>query len=115
MKKLLRTLSPALFILPAVINTVVLLWIFVYPWLDQPQSIRIPWQILLAVAMFWLSGILLSCSKWYGGLPAISVPVFIVIENLSSYAGMSHISWLPIAAITTAYYILCGIIAHHYK
>ena len=115
MKKLLYALSPALFILPAVINTLVVLWIWVYPWLDQPQMIRIPWQMLLALALFWISGILLGMGKWYGGIPAAAVPLYICLENITGYAGMSHISWFPIAVLTICYYALCGLLAVTYK
>ena len=112
MKKLFRFLSPALFILPAVINTLVILWIFVYPWLNQPQYIHIPWQMLLTAAAYWFSGILLSSGKWYGGIPAAAVPVYVLIENASGYTGIGHIGWFPIAAVTILYYGVCGILAH---
>ena len=115
MKKLLQCLSPALFIFPAVINTLVVLWIWVYPWMDQPQNIRIPWQMLLALALFWISGILLGLGKWYGGIPAAAVPIYICLENITGYAGMSHISWTPIAAVTVLYYALCGLLAVNLK
>ena len=115
MKKLLTTLAPALYILPAVINTIVVLWVFVYPWMDQPQQIQIPWQLLLVLALFWISGILLGAGKWYGGLPGAAVPVYAYFESLSGYSGMSHISWLPIAAVTLGYFALCGLLAHKLK
>ena len=108
MKRLLHILSPALFILPAVINTLVILWIYVYPWMDQPRYIHIPWQMLAVLSLFWISGILLGMGKWYGGLPGAIVPVYAYAESLTGYAGMGHINWLPIAAVTIAYYTLCG-------
>ena len=112
MKKLLSILSPALFILPAVINTIVVLWIFVYPWLDQPASVQIPWQMLLLLSLFWISGIVLGCGKWYGGIFGALVPVYAYMESLSGYGGLSHISWLPIAIVTVGYYALCGLLAY---
>ena len=115
MKKLLTILAPALYILPAVINTIVVLWVFVYPWTDQPQKIHIPWQILLVLALFWISGILLGDGKWYGGISGAAVPVYAYFESLSGYSGMSHISWLPIAAVTLVYYALCGLLAYKSK
>jgi len=115
MKKLLRMLSPALFILPAVINTVVVLWIWVYPWLDHPSAIRIPWQMLVTLALFWISGILLGLGKWYGGIPGAIVPVYACVQSLGGYAGMSHISWMPIAIVTVCYYAVCGLLADRLK
>ena len=112
MKKLLNALAPAIFILPAVINTIVVLWVFVYPWMDQPQQIQIPWQLLLVLALFWISGILLGSGKWYGGIPGAVVPVYAYVESLSGYSGMSHIDWFPIVIITLGYYALCGLLAH---
>jgi len=112
MKKLLSVFCPALFILPAVINTIVVLWVFVCPWMDQPEQIHIPWQMLLVLSLFWISGILLGAGKWYGGIPGALVPLYAYTESLSGYSGMSHISWLPIAAVTVGYYIICGLLAH---
>ena len=112
MKKLLTILAPALYILPAVINTIVLLWVFVYPWMDQPEQIHIPWQLLLVLSLFWISGILLGSGKWYGGIPGAFVQIYAYIESLSGYSGMSHISWLPVVIVTVGYYALCGLLAH---
>ena len=111
MKKLLNALRPILFFAPAVINTVVVLWVFVYPWLGTPDGIHIPWQMLLVLGLFWLSGILLSLGKGYGGIPAIGVSLYLMLESSSGYAGMSHIDWQPIAAVTIAYYLICGHLA----
>ena len=115
MKKLLSVLSPALFILPAVINTVVVLWVWVYPLMDDPSFIQIPWQMLLVLALFWISGILLGMGKWYGGIPGAAVPVYAYVQSLSGYSGMSHMDWLPIAAVTVGYYILCGLLAYRLR
>lgn len=114
-KKLLSALCPAIFILPAVINTIVVLWVFVYPWMDQPEQIHIPWQILLPLSLFWISGIVLRTGKWYGGIPGALVPLYAYIESLNGYSGMSHISWLPIVAVTVGYYALCGLLVHWLK
>lgn len=115
MKKLLNVLSPAFFILPAVISTIVVLWVFVYPWMDQPAQIHIPWQLLLVLSLFWISGILLGAGKWYGGIPGTLVPLYAYMESLSGYAGMSHIDWLPIMLVTVGYYAICGLLAHWIK
>ena len=115
MKKLLHILCPALFILPAVINTIVVLWIWVYPWLGSPSNIHIPWQMLLALTFFWCSGILLGMGKWYGGIPGTVVPLYAYIESISGYSGMAHINWLPITAITAGYYAFCGLLAYRIK
>ena len=115
MQKLEKYLSPFLFFLPAVINTLVVLWIFVYPWLSLPRQIDIPVEMVLCLLLFWGSGILLCLGKWYGGIPAVLIPAAIYIQTLSGYAGASHINWLPIAAMTVLYYAACGFLAFRRK
>ena len=112
MKKLTQLLCRVLFLLPAIMNTLVVLWLFVYPWLSSPERIDIPPSMMLLVLLFWISGILLCRGKWHGGIFAAAVPVTVYIQNLSGYAGMSHVDWFPIAAVTVVYYVLCGILAY---
>lgn len=111
MRKIRKTFSLFLFFLPPVINTLVVLWLFVYPWRSQPQQIHIPIEMLLILLLFWISGVLLCFGKWYGGIPAAAIPVTAYLQELSGYTGMSHIDWFPIAAGTVLFYILCGFLS----
>lgn len=113
--KVCRKLCSCLYFLPAIINTLILLWIFVYPWLDQPESIRIPWQMLLILLVFWVSGILLARGKWFGGILSALIPLAAWLQNQSSYAGMTHINWLPIAAATILWSILCAVFVYRFQ
>lgn len=111
--KVSRMFMGCLYFLPAAINTLILFWIFVYPWLGQPENIRIPWQMLLILLVFWGSGILLIKGKWYGGIPASAIPAAAWLQSQSGYSGMSHIDWLPIAAVSILWCLLCAALVSH--
>lgn len=112
LKKIVKALPNILYFIPAVIVTLVVLWIYVYPWLDQLGRSDIPFIMLLALLPFWIGGILLQRGKWYGGaIPAILV-VWIYFDSQKS---MSHVDWLPIAAVTVLYYAICGALSFWQK
>lgn len=112
MKRIAKLVSNFLYFLPAVINTLVVLWIFVYPWREMPVGIDVPVVMWLVLLLFWGSGLLLRFGKWYGGIPPAALSIYIYFDSQNS---MQHIDWLPIAVVTVIYYILCGILTLRLK
>ncbi len=103
-----KALLKLLYFAPAIAVTIFLLYIG----FDNIIRMDGPYWIYIIVATLWISGILLSLQKWYGGVIALIIPVGDYIYTQSGYAGHRHIDTLPYILGLAIFYAICGYIVY---